>query len=76
MPPGIKFGIADRYLDYRDVLARDDIDVVTIATPNSSHEPITIAALQAGKHVLCEKPLLCRSTRRGGWPRRRGSPAA
>src|SRR4051794_28369254 len=54
---GEQFGIADRYLDYRDVLARDDIDVVTIATPNSSHEPITLAALQAGKHVLCEKPL-------------------
>jgi predicted dehydrogenase len=54
---GEQFDIADRYLDFRDVLARDDIDVVTIATPNSSHEPITIAALQAGKHVLCEKPL-------------------
>lgn len=50
-------GIASRYLDYRDVLARDDIDVVTIATPNSLHEPIAIAALQAGKHVMCEKPL-------------------
>ncbi len=50
-------GAANRYLDYRDVLARDDIDVVAIATPNSLHEPIAIAALQAGKHVLCEKPL-------------------
>jgi predicted dehydrogenase len=51
------YGIADRYLDWREVLARDDIDVVTIATPNSLHEPISIAALRAGKHVMCEKPL-------------------
>lgn len=56
---GEQFGIppADRTLDYRDILARDDIDLVTIATPNSLHEPIAIAALQSGKHVLCEKPL-------------------
>jgi predicted dehydrogenase len=54
---GDEAGIASRYLDYRDVLARDDIEVVTVATPNSMHEPIAIAALQAGKHVLCEKPL-------------------
>jgi predicted dehydrogenase len=56
---GEQFGIsaASRYRDYEAVLARDDIDVVTIATPNSSHEPIAIAALQAGKHVSCEKPL-------------------
>ncbi len=54
---GEQFGIADRYLDYREVLARDDIDLITIATPNSLHEPIAIAALETGKHVLCEKPL-------------------
>jgi predicted dehydrogenase len=54
---GEQFGVSTRYNDYREVLARPDIDVVTIATPNSLHEPITIAALQAGKHVLCEKPL-------------------
>src|SRR4051794_20063083 len=54
---GDQFDITDRYLDYRDVLARDDIDVVTIAPPTSSHGRITIATLQAGKHVLCEKPL-------------------
>lgn len=47
----------DRYSDYGALLARDDLDVVTIATPNSSHEPIAIAALEAGKHVFCEKPL-------------------
>jgi predicted dehydrogenase len=50
-------GIRERYQDYQEVLARDDIDVVTIATPNSLHEQIAIEALQSGKHVLCEKPL-------------------
>ena len=54
---GEQAGIEARYHDYREVLARDDIDVVLIATPNSLHEPIAVAALQAGKHVLCEKPL-------------------
>jgi predicted dehydrogenase len=56
---GDQFGIgsADRYRDYREVLARDDVDAVTIATPNSLHEPIAVAALAAGKHVMCEKPL-------------------
>jgi predicted dehydrogenase len=56
---GEQFGIpaAARYRDYEEVLARDDVDLVTIATPNSSHEPIAIAALRAGKHVSCEKPL-------------------
>jgi predicted dehydrogenase len=54
---GEQAGIDARYLDYRELLARDDIDVVAIATPNSQHEPIAVAALQAGKHVFCEKPL-------------------
>ena len=38
-------GTNARYVDWRDLLARDDIDVITIATPNSLHEPIAIAAL-------------------------------
>ncbi len=54
---GAQAGIAARYQDYHEVLARDDIDVITIATPNSLHEPIAVAALRAGKHVHCEKPL-------------------
>src|SRR5215216_3746838 len=54
---GDEAGIKAWYRDYRAVLARDDIDVITIATPNSLHEPIAVAALSAGKHVLCEKPL-------------------
>ncbi|MCL2701080.1 MAG: Gfo/Idh/MocA family oxidoreductase [Phycisphaerae bacterium] len=40
-----------------DLLGRDDIDVVDIVTPNMFHKAQTIAALAAGKHVLCEKPL-------------------
>ena len=43
--------------DYRAVLARDDIDAVTIATPNALHEEQAVAALDAGKHVLLEKPM-------------------
>jgi predicted dehydrogenase len=43
--------------DYRDVLRRDDIDAVINSTPNYLHHEITLAALKAGKHILCEKPL-------------------
>jgi len=43
--------------DWRALLERDDIDLVDVCTPGSSHAEIAIAALEAGKHVLCEKPL-------------------
>jgi predicted dehydrogenase len=43
--------------EYRRLLDRKDIDVVYVLTPNRSHAEITIAALSAGKHVLCEKPM-------------------
>jgi predicted dehydrogenase len=43
--------------DYRLLLERDDIDLVDVATPGNTHHEIAIAALEAGKHVLCEKPL-------------------
>lgn len=52
-----KWGWAESATDWREVVARDDIDVVDIVTPGDSHAEIAIAALEAGKHVLCEKPL-------------------
>lgn len=50
-------GKADAYKDYRKILERDDIDVVSIVTPDHWHVKIAIEALQAGKHVFCQKPL-------------------
>lgn len=50
-------GKADMYADYRRVLERDDIDVVSVVTPDHWHVKIAIEALQAGKHVFCQKPL-------------------
>lgn len=50
------------YRDFRDVLARRDIDAVVIATPDHWHAPIAIAAAKAGKDIYCEKPL-CQSIR-------------
>ena len=47
----------DTYTDYRKVLERDDIDAITIATPNHWHSLLTIQACQAGKHVYTEKPV-------------------
>ena len=52
-----KWGWAESGTDWREVIARDDIDIVDIVTPGDSHAEIAIAALEAGKHVLCEKPL-------------------
>lgn len=43
--------------DYREVLARADVDVVSIALPNYLHAPVGLAALKAGKHVMIEKPM-------------------
>ncbi len=47
----------DTYKDYRKVLERDDIDVVSVVTPDHWHVKIAVEALQAGKHVFCQKPL-------------------
>lgn len=52
-----KWGWTETSTDWKAVIARDDIDIVDIVTPGDSHVEIAIAALEAGKHVLCEKPL-------------------
>jgi predicted dehydrogenase len=50
-------GVTRTYTDYTALLAQEDIDAVVIATPNNLHMPIALAAIKAGRHVLCEKPL-------------------
>ena len=45
------------FTDYHDILKMDDIEVVHVLTPNRSHSFITVDALEAGKHVMCEKPM-------------------
>jgi predicted dehydrogenase len=52
-----RLGWAESATDWRELIARDDIDLIDICTPGDSHCEIAIAALRAGKHVLCEKPL-------------------
>ncbi|WP_156155803.1 Gfo/Idh/MocA family protein [Demequina phytophila] len=52
-----KWGWAEASVDAAGVIARDDIDIVDIVTPGDTHCELAIAALEAGKHVLCEKPL-------------------
>jgi len=56
----VKHGAGAVYADYRDLLADSSIEAVSICTWNNTHAEIAIAALQAGKHVLVEKPL-CRT---------------
>src|ERR1041385_9052985 len=50
-------GIQFATTEYAQVIERDDIDAVIVATPNVTHRPIVLAAVGTGKHVLCEKPL-------------------
>ncbi len=54
-----KYGTPDAkvYVNYKELLADKTIDVVHVCTPNRSHCEITVAALEAGKHVMCEKPM-------------------
>ena len=52
-----EYDIPHVFSDYRDLLKIDEIDSVDVCLPNFLHAPITIAALEAGKHVYCEKPM-------------------
>ena len=58
-----KYGTSDAavYTDYKELLKDESIDVVHVCTPNRSHSFITVDALEAGKHVMCEKPMAINS---------------
>jgi predicted dehydrogenase len=55
---GDEFGIERRITNYDDLLAMDDIDIIDVCTPPGVHYSMVIKALKAGKHVVCEKPLV------------------
>jgi len=52
-----EYAIPNTYTDFRDLLARDDIQAVDVCMHNNLHAPATIAGLESGKHVFCEKPI-------------------
>ena len=52
-----RYGWESCETDWRNVVKRDDIDLISIATPNYLHKEIAIEAAKNGKHILCEKPL-------------------
>ncbi len=54
---GAEYGITKLYTDYNEMLALPEIDAVSVCTWNAAHKECAIAALKAGKHVLCEKPM-------------------
>jgi predicted dehydrogenase len=54
---GSKWGITRLTTDSADLICDPDIDIIDICTPNNYHAPLAIAAMEAGKHVICEKPL-------------------
>jgi predicted dehydrogenase len=51
------FDIKNVFTDYNDLVAMDELDAISVCTPNNFHAGPTVAALEAGKHVLCEKPI-------------------
>jgi predicted dehydrogenase len=55
-----KYGAKHVFRDYRDMVATEELDIVSVAAPNYLHAPMTIAALEAGKDVVCEKPMATR----------------
>ncbi len=52
-----EWNVPDTYEDYNEMLARDDIDLISVCVPNFLHYEVTLAAARAGKHIVCEKPL-------------------
>ena len=50
-------GVGRTFADYREAVAAEGVDAVIVATPNAFHKEIVLAAVAAGRHVLCEKPL-------------------
>ncbi|HEY8576711.1 MAG TPA: Gfo/Idh/MocA family oxidoreductase [Devosia sp.] len=57
-PIAEEFDVERQVTDFDDVLRMDDIDIIDICTPPMLHHPMVMAALKAGKHVICEKPLV------------------
>ena len=54
---GKEQGVSKLYNDPKELIADPDIDIIDVCTPNMYHTPLAVAALEAGKHVICEKPL-------------------
>ncbi len=52
-----RWGVTNLFTDYNEMLKMDELDAVLVCTPTAVHAPPTVAALKAGKHVLCEKPM-------------------
>ncbi len=57
-----RYGVDAVHVDFREMLAAENIDAVSVCTDHASHAPICVAALEAGKHVLCEKALAATAT--------------
>lgn len=62
---GEQFGVSGLHTDYRELLGRDDLDAVCVSSTHSAHYEIALAALEAGRHVFCEKPLGMNSRQTG-----------
>lgn len=56
-----RYGIGSTFADYRELAASDQIDCVSVAVPPDLHEQVVLAAIEAGKHILCEKPVALRA---------------